>query len=185
MAREEELITERLIEEESVLVGVVHAVGVLLARDLVGEELDFQVGLQQLDVHQLAFGSVATIGPHHLQGHVPVMRLDKSMHQLWIHIRILRLGDTVCYWAYALGLAYFKLTLARYLAWIQISNPRQVTSSGPTGNVANEMVECSDPSRIAQITPLTATTHPNRPSQKLLMGANVACIRAHDMTYRS
>lgn len=100
MAREEELNTEEKNGKEILLlVSVIHAVRVLLPGDCIGEILNFQVGLQQFDVQQLALGGCLAIRPHLVQGQVPVVCLDESVHQQWIHIRILRLRLTSCYWA--------------------------------------------------------------------------------------
>ena len=62
------------------LVGEIHAVGVLLARDLGGIVLDFEVGLEDLDVQDLALGSVTTIGADAVEGEIAVMRFDESLH---------------------------------------------------------------------------------------------------------
>src|SRR5512146_1195685 len=58
----------------SVLVGEIHSVGVLLARDLGGVVLDFEVGLEDLDVQDLALGGVATVGADAVEGEIAVMR---------------------------------------------------------------------------------------------------------------
>lgn len=51
MAREEEVTTEEKSGKEILLlVGVVHAVRVLLPRNRIGKILNFQVGLQKFDV---------------------------------------------------------------------------------------------------------------------------------------
>ena len=66
---------------DSVLVGEVHAVGVLDAGDLVGVVLNLKLSLKDLDVHQLAFFGVAAVRAAHFEGHVAVMCLDKPLHQ--------------------------------------------------------------------------------------------------------
>ena len=65
----------------SVLVGVIHAIGILDAGDLVGDMLDFEVCLENLDMQQLAFFGVTAVGASTVEGEVPIMRLYESLHQ--------------------------------------------------------------------------------------------------------
>lgn len=155
------------------LVGVIHAIGVLLPGNGIGEILNFQVGLQKFDVQQLALGRGFAIRPHLIERQVAIMCLDESVHQQWIHIRILRFCPFVPLLGQSLSsclLRAYALTLSRYLACTQIKIPRQPISNGPTGNDANERLACTVPSRTAQIAPAAETKHPNRDSQKEFMG---------------
>ena len=97
------------------LVGVVHSVGVLNAGDLIGVMLNFQVGLQEFDVHDLALLGITAIGAHDFQGKVPIMRFNKSLHQPG-HKRILFLLIDSDYRAKALIRIYFNVTVLRHLA---------------------------------------------------------------------
>ena len=63
------------------LVGEIHAIGVLDAGDLIGVMLDFQVGLEDLDVHQFAFFGIAALGAAALESQVAVMCFHEPLHQ--------------------------------------------------------------------------------------------------------
>ena len=78
MAREVGLRQKRA---DSVLVGEVHSIGILNAGDLVGVVLNFQVSLQDLDVHDLALFWITAIGADNFQRQISVVRFDKSLHQ--------------------------------------------------------------------------------------------------------
>jgi hypothetical protein len=82
----------------SVLVGVIHAIGILDAGDLVGEMLDFEICLQNLDMQQLAFFGVTAVGASTVEGEIPIMRLYESLHQS-IHEQILFRASPSSYWA--------------------------------------------------------------------------------------
>lgn len=68
------------------LVGEVHAVGILLARDRPGEVLDLQVRLEQFDVQHLALRGVRAVRSHQVERQIAVVRLDESVHQQRIHV---------------------------------------------------------------------------------------------------
>ena len=68
---------EPLLETLSVDLGVVVAVGVLQPGDHLRPVLDFQVSLEYLDVHMLAFGRAGTGGAGIVKREVAIMGFQK------------------------------------------------------------------------------------------------------------
>lgn len=86
------------------LVGKVHSIGILQPGDGLGDVLNLEICLEQLDVQHLAFGRVPAIGAHQVERQVAVVRFDESLHQRRIHARIVRFGR-------AMGHQYNRLAL--------------------------------------------------------------------------
>jgi len=82
MARAEEVTTEDSVvrKRSSVLVSVVHAIRVLGSGDRLRKILDFQVRLQQFNVHDFALGSVSALCADQVQRNIPVVCLDEPVH---------------------------------------------------------------------------------------------------------